>query len=237
MHRLLALVVFTLGCLAGTPSFAQSPDLDEPDRGRGRGATASTAEAVAREIERGVYLKANAGSTILVGPRRALLKAGTTLDLTIGMDVLDKAKASAGWEIVLTQSIHNATFASYEDLPGSGIPEQFFVQGDTYMLGLMVGGGGQYYPVRRLGIGGRGGVGIAYLPLLIERTAYANEVVPAWGVDPRLYNSVKVMFQAGPSLEYYTKLSHFSFGLNVDFLYVLGFDYGIKATGFFKYSF
>lgn len=237
MHRLLALILLTLGTLTVAPAHAQSPDLDDTGRARGRRAEGPASELVVREIERGVFLKANAGSTILVGPRRALLKAGTTLDLTIGMDVLDKLKASAGWEIVISQSIHNATFASYEDLPGSGIPEQFFVQGDTYMLGLMVGGGGQYYPVRRLGIGGRGGVGIAYLPLLIERTAYANDVVPTWGADPRLYNNVKVMFQAGPSLEYFTKLSHFSLGLNVDFVYVLGFDYGIKATGFFKYSF
>jgi len=224
-----------LALTVAMPAMAQSrPDLD----GRGqRGGPKAKKDEVVREIQRGFYLRANAGTSILVGPRSALLKAGTTLDLTVGQDVLDKAKASAGWEINITQSIFNAKFNSYEDLPGSGIDPRFFVQGDTYMLGLTVGGGGQAYPLRRLGIGGHAGVGIAYFPLLLDKTAYDTRVVPSWGLDPRLYNTVKVMMYAGPTLEYYTKLSHFSIGVDVNFMYVLGFDYGIRASGFFKYSF
>lgn len=218
-----------------TPALAQSrPDLDGTGR---RGVDKAAKEKVVREIERGVYLRANAGTTILVGPRSALLKAGTTLDFTVGQDVLDKVKASAGWEINITQSIFNAKFSSYDELPGSSIDPRFYVQGDSYMLGLTVGGGGQAYPVRRLGIGGHAGAGIAYLPLLLEKNAYQTRVVPDWGVDPGLYNSVKLMIYAGPTLEYYTKLSHFSLGIDVNFMYVLGFDYGIRASGFFKYSF
>lgn len=225
----LASATLTLAGLCAAPdAFAQS---------RGSQSVSEDAD-IEREIVRGYYLRANAGSLILFGPRSAVLRPGTTIDLTVGQDVHDTLKASAGWEINLTQSIFNASIADYRDLIGSNIDPRHYVQGNTQMLGITAGGGGQYYPVRRLGIGGHAGAGIAYFPLLIHNEAWQTRVVPEWGgFDPGLYNSVKFMAYGGATLEYYTKLSHFSFGINADFVYILGFDFGLKAGGFFKYTF
>ena len=41
----------------------------------------------------------------------------------------------------------------------------------------------------------------------------------------------------GPTLEYYTKLSHFSAGIDTDIFYAVGFDLGVSATGTLKYTF
>jgi hypothetical protein len=43
--------------------------------------------------------------------------------------------------------------------------------------------------------------------------------------------------QGGPTFEYYTKLSHFSAGIDVDVFYAIGFDLGLNATGNLKYTF
>ena len=40
----------------------------------------------------------------------------------------------------------------------------------------------------------------------------------------------------GIEFEYYSKLSHFSVGLNADALYTIGFDLGLNATAFLKYT-
>ena len=42
---------------------------------------------------------------------------------------------------------------------------------------------------------------------------------------------------AGPTFEYYTKLSHFSVGVDVDVVYGIGWDLGLNATGALKYTF
>jgi hypothetical protein len=41
----------------------------------------------------------------------------------------------------------------------------------------------------------------------------------------------------GPTIEYYTKLSHFSVGMDLDVTYVLNFDLGISPLGYLKYTF
>jgi hypothetical protein len=41
----------------------------------------------------------------------------------------------------------------------------------------------------------------------------------------------------GPCLEYYTKLNHFSVGLDADFVYAIDFDLGLNVTAALKYTF
>ncbi|MEO1576985.1 MAG: hypothetical protein AAFU65_18720, partial [Pseudomonadota bacterium] len=41
----------------------------------------------------------------------------------------------------------------------------------------------------------------------------------------------------GGTFEYYTKLSHFSIGADVDLVIVPGFDTGINPSGYLKYTF
>jgi hypothetical protein len=42
---------------------------------------------------------------------------------------------------------------------------------------------------------------------------------------------------AGPTLEYYTKLSHFSVGIDADIVYAYDFDLGAHFSGYLKYTF
>jgi len=66
-------------------------------------ATASAAEKkkaksegdVVREIERGIFIQANVGSTFYLGSRSQLLRPGTTVNITIGGDFIDKVTFSS----------------------------------------------------------------------------------------------------------------------------------------------
>jgi hypothetical protein len=68
---------------------------------------------------------------------------------------------------------------------------------------------------------------------------YADEVLgKTWGVsDPGYHGTPHPMGIGGPTIEYYTKLSHFSVGAEADVFYAVGFDLGLNATGFLKYTF
>lgn len=250
MRRLLALLSLSAMSL---PAMAQ--DLDSNTRGKSRRDSRKAAEAeLIREVERGVYVKANVGSTLYLGNRGigasavtggpSIIRPGTTLSLTIGGDVLDKDKVSVSVEGNLYQALHNGL--SFQDQGALGLPPNLLVQGDVHVFGVTLGAEGSYYPVRRFGIGGRLGGGVAMVPLLMNRTYYDEEVVGtsqgdgAWGGPqnrPTVHSGVKPMIYVGPTFEYYTKLSHFSLGLDVDFVYVIGLDFGLAMTGYFKYTF
>ena len=92
---------------------------------------------------------------------------------------------------------------------------------------------------RRFGIGMRAGGGIMLTPLLVFEDSYKNVIIPtAWGNNrPAVHDSPHPMFGGGPTFEYYTKLSHFSIGADVNGFYALGLDLGLSATGYLKYTF
>ena len=240
MTRLLALVTLT-ATLSGS-AFAQSSlDLDGEDRSTSKKKAKQARQASdveVREIERGVYLKTNIGTTVYLGGRSALVRPGTMLNFTVGMDVIDKPKASLAWELTLYQGLHNATFAD----PGEaalivGPDPNLLVQGDIHTFGALAGIEGSGYPVRRLGIGGRVGGGVAFAPLLLAREFYPD-VVREWGTTaPAVHENALPVIYAGPTIEYYTKLSHFSLGIDVDFMYVIGLDFGLNASAYLKYTF
>jgi hypothetical protein len=218
----------------------------EDDKKKSR--SADSAEVV-REIERGPYVRANVGSTAYIGSRRQILRAGTTLDIAVGGDVVDKEKLSVSVEGTLSQALHNAalTYDNQGILLGQGqIGPQQLIQGDIHTFGLLLGVEASAYPVRRLGIGGHLGGGVTFVPLLMNRDYYATDVVGAaqgdgaWGGpqnQPAVHQGPKPTIYVGPTIEYYTKLSHFSIGLDVDFIYTIGLDLGLKPTGYFKYTF
>ena len=75
-------------------------------------------------------------------------------------------------------------------------------------------------------------------PLLMDPGFYKSEVLPEWGVTPPPYHEGwHVLGMGGPNLEYYTKLNHFSVGLDVDVTYATDFDIGMNVTGTLKYTF
>lgn len=203
-------------------------------------ATASEREVI-REINKGYFLKANAGTTAYLGNRSALLSSGTTLALTGGSDFLDRENMSMAWEIVFEQSLHNGM--KYEEqgslLAGGAIGPNQLLQGDIHTFAAIGMIEASWYVNRRFGIGIRAGGGVMLTPLLVFEDSYKNVIIPTvWGNNrPGIHDSPHPMFGGGPTFEYYTKLSHFSLGADVNGFYALGLDLGLSATGYLKYTF
>lgn len=188
-----------------------------------------------REIVRGFYAKSNVGGALYLGNfGGGIVNPGTMVALGFGQDFLDQERQSAAWEVGFNQGIHNGM--SYEEQAAIGGP---FVQGDLRTYAFTAVFEYSFYPSRRLGIGIRAGGGIGFSPLLMDEDYYADEVLAkTWQVsDPGYHGTPHPMGIGGPTIEYYTKLSHFSVGAEADVFYAIGFDLGMNATGFLKYTF
>ena len=59
-----------------------------------------------------------------------------------------------------------------------------------------------------------------------------NDVV----LTPGFHSTPHPVGSGGVELEYYSKLSHFSVGMNVDAVYAIGFDLSVNASAFLKYT-
>lgn len=201
-----------------------------------------------REIVRGFYAKAGVGGAIY--PMTAysggaqVMSAGTLVGLAIGQDFVDREKQSMAWELGIWQGLHNgAGLVDYQlgygctDASGANVVECPYTQGDLRTYAATLNYELSFYPSRRVGIGLRAGVGGMLSPLFIESTYYNEEVLTELGADPGKHNSFHFLAFGGPTFEYYTKLSHFSVGVDVDVFYALGWDLGINASGALKYTF
>lgn len=233
--------------LATNPSFAQDyDDLDAPDTveetARGR---RSTAKPDVKEINKGVYAKANVGGAGYLGSFRGFVKGGTAVGVALGQDFVDREKTSMAWELAFLQGIHNGCDYQYQaDLQCSGnkggAVASPLVEGDLRTYSFLLNYEISKYPNRRFGIGARLGAGGLYSPLLMDDDRYLTEVVQGeWGLaaDPGYHDSFKPLGFGGATLEYYSKLSHFSIGGDADVFYAVGFDLGFNATFFMKYTF
>lgn len=231
-------ILLALSSVVVTDAVAQDDvqDLDADPNARDRTSRRDSLESeVIREIERGYYLKSNIGSTFYLGNYAATLQAGTLLGFAVGSDFLDNEKNSAAWEVQFTQGVHNGE--RWEDQVLLGRSPAQNIQGDTRTFLLAANAEYSVYPSRRFGIGIRGGAGIMLSPLLIESNAFATEVEPAWQTTTTVHRNPHPIAFIGPTFEYYTKLSHFSLGADVDASYALGFDLGVSASGYLKYTF
>jgi hypothetical protein len=245
--KLLASVLFTLSLGLVFPAqqaHAQDDyeDLDGESSRRNRGSRSrpqrgSRAE-VLREVERGLYAKASVGLAAYLLDYSGIMRAGTALALGIGNDFVDNERSSLSAEIQLYSGIHNGMRWEQQ---GGVIPGNRHIQGDTRFFGALVAAEYSVYPARRLGIGLRAGGGLLYSPLLMNRDAYNAEVLPDWqrygGQPSSIHDAVLPTVLVGPTIEYYTKLSHFSIGLDIDATYSIGFDLGVIGTGYLKYTF
>lgn len=205
---------------------------------------APTPKAVA-EIERGIFVKGGVGVNAYLlkygsgSNPEAILDPGLTLSIAVGGDFVDKESQSMSWEVAFFTGLYNGMH--YEDQALLIDNPDHYIQGDTAVFGLM----GYYeysgYPTRRLGIGGRVGAGIIYTPLLMNKDTYEQDVVrDTWGLtkNPAVHRQpVHPIISIGPTLEYYPKLSHFSFGVDIDLSYAFGFDLGLGGQVFLKYTF
>lgn len=219
----------TFAILLAAP-FAHAQDEEER--------TATGNDEVVREIVRGFYLKSNIGSTLYMGlhgvrrPDGAPLLSGV-MDLQIGAggDFIDRERFSAGWEIDLQQGLFNGP--RVEDL--AVLPP--LLEGDIHTFAGLAGVEFSTYVTRRFGIGLRLGGGVMLIPLLMHATEYEEAIVGVWGAPAALHEGPLPLAFGGPTIEYYTKLSHFSVGADVDAAYIIGFDLGITPSGYLKYTF
>lgn len=233
--------------LSASPAFAQG--LDELDGGEtdtteeDRSSRADRARAnEVKEVTKGWYAKTNVGGAGYLGQFRGFVSSGTMVGLTMGQDFLDQEKMSAAWEVGLTQGIHNGChFELQADYAcaGNAFQDSPYVQGDLRTYTLTGALEFSAYPRRRFGVGGRVGGGVLFSPLLMDETQYGTEVVQrTWGgIDPNYHKVPHPVVGGGPTIEYYTKLAHFSVGGDADVFYAIGFDLGFNASFYFKYTF
>jgi hypothetical protein len=227
-----------------TDDTLEESDSDKGKKSSGKSRSARAESGTVREIARGFYAKSDVGGAMYLGRFAAVspygggqyASSGTYVSLAVGQDFVDQEKMSVSWELDVDQGLHNGV--SYEAQAADGcISYAPCLEGDlrTYTGKVMFEY--SYYPSRRFGIGIRAGGGVLYSPLLMDATAYAEDVLPAYGVDPGLHNTIHPVFGGGPTIEYYTKLSHFSVGADVDVFYGIGWDLGLNAAGYLKYTF
>lgn len=256
MHRLLALSLVLATPFVSDLAHAQDyDDLDEPSakskkEKKGKSPAAAGREEVIREVERGLYAKASLGSTSYLlnygysaAIGSAVLKSGTSMGLAIGDDFVDNERNSMAWEVAFSQGVHNG--ANYQILgravSGGQVPAAAAIQGDTRTFAGLANFEYSIYPSRRLGIGFRAGGGVMLSPLLMNEEAYAGEVCQDFGgacpILDAVHRTPHPVGFGGPAFEYYTKLSHFSIGADIDAMYAVGFDLGVSASGYMKYTF
>ena len=242
------LLCTVLASAAFTPSEAFADDYEDLDEAnednerRRRTARRDRPEPEVREITKGLYAKANVGGGLYLLDFRGFVNPGTTLGLSVGRDFLDRERQSAAWELMFFQGIHNGCHYDLQargecgGRPGVIGP---LVQGDlrTYTFAATVDYA--YYPNRRFGISALAGAGVLLSPLLMDETEYLDEVVlDTWqGQQPNYHETPHPVVLFGPGFEYYTKLSHFSVGLDTDVFYAIGFDLGMNISGYLKYTF
>jgi hypothetical protein len=186
-------------------------------------------------------LKANAGTTIYLGNHSALLQSGTTLALSGGGEFIDRENMSLAWEVAFEQGLHNGLkYTEQGNLLISGqIGTNQLTQGDLHTFTILALAEASWYVNRRFGVGFRAGGGVMLTPLLMFEDTYKNVVIPTvWNNQrPGIHDSPHPLVGGGPTIEYYTKLSHFSIGMDVNAFYAIGFDLGVTATGYLKYTF
>lgn len=250
--KLLMTLLFAAPVLVPAQAWAQDEDEDEEESTSSKKSKKKEAEdedevapkaekeetAKIREIQRGFYAKTNVGAGFY--PLSQAINPGTSVSLAIGQDFVDQEKMSMAWELGLWQGLHNGVdILVQNDNGGCQIVGGAFpcTEGDLRTYTLALNYEYSFYPTRRVGIGVRVGAGAMYSPLLITKEYYESDIVTEIGADPGLHNSIHPYFFGGPTLEYYTKLSHFSVGIDADVSYALNWDLGINGTAFLKYTF
>jgi hypothetical protein len=213
---------------------------DEDGEAASRRSARTSDNEVVREIVKGFYFKSDIGSTIylnshgLVRTQGALLSGVLSLGLGLGSEFIDRERFSAAWEIQVGQGLFNGPLLDEVVAVQSTRP---LVQGDIHTFtGTGVIELSTYFS-RRFSLGARVGGGVLVAPLLMDNAGYQEELVNPWTRTASLHDGPAPLVLVGPTIEYYTKLSHFSVGADVDITYVLGFDLGISPLGYLKYTF
>lgn len=221
------------------PSVARAQDEESEDDRPSR-----SSDKPVREIVKGFYARANVGGAFFLGKLSGFVNPGTFSSLSVGQDFVDTESMSLAWEVGFSQGVHNGCyFEAQAQLACTGNKGGTvlspFIQGDVRSYILGAGLEASFYPARRFGVGITAGGGVLFSPLLmIEEFYYTDVVQKSWGgQDGGFHEGPHPIVRAGPTFEYYTKLSHFSVGVDANVFYALGFDLGADVTGYMKYTF
>ena len=244
MFRMLSLFLAVPLLFANTAYAQSDDDFDDLDDTASEDELSQARRADVREVVKGFYGKSNVGAAMYLLDFRGFVSTGTAVSLALGNDFVNNQGFSMAWEVAFTQGIHNGM--GYEEqgdigckIIGAGPAP--CVQGDlrTYTFSALLEA--SIYPSRRIGVGLRAGGGVLVSPLLMDELAYSKDVLPSWGLsedaDPGYHNQPHPTVSFGPTFEYYSKLSHFSVGVDVDAFYAIGLDLGLNGTGYLKYTF
>ena len=216
-------------------------DFDAEERRR-RTAKKKKRKKVVREVVKGAYAKINMGPAFWLPPIDAWAStSGTEIDFSFGYDVLDKLNFTLTIEGSFFNVITNATGPI---LFGNTV-QPSPVQGDFNMFGgtAAVRFGPNFLGKRakRLHLAIQVGGGVGYSPLLVD-----TDTSPLFAANSQSYPQ---LLQGGPvglitpaiGLEYYTRLAHFSVGVDVDFNVIVGrastVAMSVGPTFFVKYTF
>lgn len=195
-----------------------------------------------REIVKGAYLKVNLGPLFWLPPISSFTSTtGTEMDISFGYDVVDTLGFTLSIEGSFVQVITNGDGVSTEigrDIQ-SPIQGDFRIFGGTASIRAAANIGGKR--VKRFSISGHGGGGVGYSPTNIPRDSevYAR-MFSRMAYGEVLQDKLLGLVQGGLGFEYYTRLSHFSVGLDVDFNVILGgpiVAMGVATNAFAKYTF
>ena len=192
-----------------------------------------------REVVKGAYLKVNLGPLIwLPSISNYTSTTGTEMDISFGGDVVDTLNFTLSVEGSFFQVITNGDGVSTEIGAQIGSP----IQGDFRVFGG-IGGvrfagnlGGKR--VKRFSISGHVAGGVGYSPPLVDLAD--TRVISRMAYGYIMQDRALGIIQGGAGLEYYTRLSHFSLGLDIDFNVLVGGPIpamGIGTNFFAKYTF
>ena len=222
------------------------------DRAKERTRTKKKRKRATREVVKGLYAKINIGPLFWFGSIKGdnvshtgTSSTGTEMDFSLGYDIVDTLPFTLAVEASFFQVITNGTGVS-EDLNRDRIGLPSAIQGDFRIYGAIVAvragpnlGGKR---VKRLNISGHAGGGVGYSPPLIDMQSptIAGRIASEYGGI--MQGRPLGLIQGGVGVEYYTKLSHFSIGLDLDFNVIIGdaaplIGMGLATDIFVKYTF
>lgn len=222
-----------------------APEEVEPERRQG---TRKKRRRKVREVVKGAYLKINVGPQFWLPPiSQVTSTSATELDFSFGYDVIDRLGFTLTVEGSFTTLVANGTGvndeAAFQQLLGLGIAPtiqgDFRIFGGTVNLRLGPNFGGKKTKRGNFSIqlGGGGG----YSPPLIDiQDPLVQNRMNANGKGYIMQGRFLGLITPGIGLEYYTKLSHFSLGVDIDANIILGgpsVAIGVGTNFFAKYTF
>ncbi len=168
------------------------------------------------EVERGFYLDAQVGALVLFSPnanQNAGVSPGFSIQVGLGYDITDRF------------SLNLFFLGSNIDMP-SGFRSTNDMAGDVsaFTIGLLGSFAFFGHPdpngIDRLFLDAHAGVGVSLM-------------------GPKdVYESVDILVRAGIGLEYFTRLRHFSIGVDLDFAYgIQNLGAGVLILPQMKYTF